>query len=36
MHIIDFVPEDEDQKAAARLRYKQYKQAGCQLEYKTA
>jgi DNA polymerase-3 subunit chi len=35
-HIIDFVPPDEDLKAHARERYKRYKQAGCQLEYKTA
>lgn len=35
-HIIDFVPEQEEQKVAARTRYKQYKQAGCQLEYKSA
>lgn len=35
-HIIDFVPTQEAQKEAARMRYKQYKQAGCQLEYKSA
>jgi DNA polymerase-3 subunit chi len=35
-HIIDFVPVNEDEKAQARERYKKYKQAGCQLEYKTA
>lgn len=35
-HIIDFVPISESEKAQARERYKQYKQAGCQLEYKTA
>lgn len=33
-HIIDFVPVDEQLKVAARTRYKRYKQAGCQLEYK--
>lgn len=32
-HIIDFVPVDEQLKAQARERYKQYKKAGCQLEY---
>jgi DNA polymerase-3 subunit chi len=35
-HIIDFVPVNETDKVQARERYKQYKQAGCQLEYKTA
>ncbi|GAB54652.1 DNA polymerase III subunit chi [Glaciecola punicea ACAM 611] len=35
-HIIDFVPVDENEKAKARERYKKYKQAGCQLEYKSA
>lgn len=34
-HIIDFVPSDEALKIEARNRYKRYKQAGCQLEYKT-
>lgn len=33
-HIIDFVPSEEALKVAARERYKRYKQAGCQLEYK--
>jgi DNA polymerase-3 subunit chi len=35
-HIIDFVPVQDEEKVAARERYKRYKQAGCQLEYKTA
>jgi DNA polymerase-3 subunit chi len=35
-HIIDFVPVDENEKAKARERYQKYKQAGCQLEYKSA
>jgi DNA polymerase-3 subunit chi len=35
-HIVDFVPIDEQHKEAARTRYKRYKQAGCQLEYKSA
>jgi DNA polymerase-3 subunit chi len=34
--IIDFVPHEETLKINARERYKQYKQAGCQLEYKNA
>lgn len=34
--IVDFVPIDEQAKVLARERYKQYKQAGCQLEYKTS
>lgn len=32
--IVDFVSVDESAKALARQRYKQYKAAGCQLEYK--
>lgn len=35
-HIVDFVPVDEEAKNNARMRYKQYKQAGCQLEYKSS
>lgn len=35
-HLVDFVPVEEEQKVQARERYKRYKQAGCQLEYKTA
>ena len=35
-HIIDFVPVQDEEKEKARERYKRYKQAGCQLEYKTA
>lgn len=35
-HIIDFVPLPDKEKVKARERYKRYKQAGCQLEYKTA
>lgn len=35
-HIIDFVPVTEEEKVAARQRYKQYKQAGMTLEYKSA
>ncbi len=34
--IIDFVPLDEDAKQAARVRYKQYQQAGCQMQFKSA
>lgn len=32
-HIIDFVPNDEQGKIAARERYKHYKMAGCQLTF---
>lgn len=32
--IVDFVPYEEALKVAARERYKRYKLAGCQLEYK--
>jgi DNA polymerase-3 subunit chi len=35
-HVIDFVPVPDEEKVKARERYKRYKQAGCQLEYKTA
>ena len=35
-HVIDFVPLQDEEKEKARERYKRYKQAGCQLEYKTA
>lgn len=35
-HIVDFVALDEEQKVLARQRYKNYKMAGCQLEYKEA
>lgn len=35
-HVIDFVPLQDEEKIEARERYKRYKQAGCQLEYKTA
>jgi len=35
-HVIDFVPVADEEKEKARERYKRYKQAGCQLEYKTA
>jgi DNA polymerase-3 subunit chi len=31
--IIEFVPVDEAGKQAARARYKQYQQAGCQLQF---
>lgn len=34
--IIDFVPLDEGAKQAARVRYKQYQQAGCQMQFKSA
>ncbi|MGB3725286.1 MAG: DNA polymerase III subunit chi [Glaciecola sp.] len=34
-NLIDFVPTNEAEKAAARERYKQYKLAGCKLDYKT-
>ncbi|WP_395340569.1 DNA polymerase III subunit chi [Ningiella sp. W23] len=32
-HLIDFVPSDEARKAQARERYKQYKQAGCDMRF---
>lgn len=32
-HIVDFVPSDGTLKTAARERYKQYKQAGCQMSF---
>lgn len=32
-HIIEFVPIDDAGKQAARGRYKQYQQAGCQLQF---
>jgi len=35
-HIIDFVPSEETLKAAARERYKQYKQAGCKMAFLNA
>ncbi|MBU2979523.1 DNA polymerase III subunit chi [Alteromonas sp. C1M14] len=34
--IYDFVPVADDAKQAARVRYKQYQQAGCQLQFKSA
>lgn len=34
--IYDFVPNAEDQKQAARLRYAQCKQAGCQMQFAKA
>jgi DNA polymerase-3 subunit chi len=35
-HLVDFVPSDETQKAQARERYKQYKQAGCNMAFVNA
>ncbi|MFT5543499.1 MAG: DNA polymerase-3 subunit chi [Glaciecola sp.] len=35
-HIIDFVPLEESQKQAARERYKQYKLAGCKMQFTPA
>nr|WP_136251868.1 DNA polymerase III subunit chi [Ningiella ruwaisensis] len=35
-HIIDFVPSVEIEKEAARERYKQYKQAGCDMVFNRA
>ena len=35
-HIIDFVPVDEVKKQEARERYKQYKMAGCQMQFTPA
>lgn len=32
-HVIDFVPFDDADKQAARDRYKQYKQAGCKMQF---
>ncbi|WP_018983366.1 DNA polymerase III subunit chi [Salinimonas chungwhensis] len=34
--IIDFVPSAEDAKKAARIRYKQFQQAGCQMQFQSA
>lgn len=34
--IIDFVPQPEEQKQAARIRYKQYQQAGCTMQFLSA
>ncbi len=34
--VIDFVPQAEDAKQAARLRYKQYQQAGCHMQFQSA
>lgn len=34
--IIDFVPVDENAKQAARVRYKNYQQAGCSMQFKSA
>jgi len=35
-HIIDFVPVEETQKQQARERYKQYKLAGCNMQFTPA
>jgi DNA polymerase-3 subunit chi len=35
-HVIDFVPQDEAQKKAARARYTQYKKAGCNMAFVNA
>ncbi|QJR80140.1 DNA polymerase III subunit chi [Alteromonas pelagimontana] len=35
-HIIDFVPHAEEAKKAARIRYKQYQQAGCSMQFQSA
>jgi|AntRauTorckE5430_2_1112549.scaffolds.fasta_scaffold94132_2 DNA polymerase-3 subunit chi len=35
-HIIDFVPVEETQKQQARGRYKQYKLAGCNMQFTPA
>lgn len=35
-HIIDFVPVEETQKQQARERYKQYKLAGCTMQFTPA
>lgn len=35
-YIIDFVPGEEDAKQAARVRYKQFQQAGCQMKFQSA
>lgn len=32
-HVIDFVPQADADKQAARDRYKQYKQAGCKMQF---
>lgn len=34
--IIDFVPAEASAKQAARDRYKQFQQAGCQMQFKSA
>jgi len=34
--IIDFVPVDEKAKQAARVRYKNYQQAGCSMQFQSA
>ncbi|WP_218354674.1 DNA polymerase III subunit chi [Alteromonas lipotrueiana] len=34
--IIDFVPMADEAKKAARIRYKQFQQAGCQMQFKSA
>ena len=34
--IIDFVPAADEAKKAARIRYKQFQQAGCQMQFKSA
>jgi len=34
--IIDFVPVDDNAKQAARVRYKNYQQAGCAMQFKSA
>ncbi|AXR07604.1 DNA polymerase III subunit chi [Salinimonas sediminis] len=35
-HIVDFVPAADEAKKAARIRYKQFQQAGCQMQFKSA
>lgn len=35
-YIIDFVPGEENAKQAARVRYKQFQQAGCQMKFQSA
>ncbi|MBT1452516.1 DNA polymerase III subunit chi [Glaciecola sp. XM2] len=35
-HLVDFVPSDSEEKASARERYKQYKQAGCSMAFVNA
>ncbi|MCU7555412.1 DNA polymerase III subunit chi [Alteromonas sp. ASW11-19] len=34
--IIDFVPADDAEKQAARVRYKKYQQAGCNMQFTAA